>query len=65
MLVQQQQVVDNMMKYLEPVVNRMRELERRGGIPTPVPGLGPDLPRDPAAESLLRRLATLRTAAEG
>ena len=65
MLVQQQQVVDNMIKYLETVKDRMRELEKRGGIPTPVPGLGPDLPRDPAPESLLRQVTTLTTAAEG
>ena len=36
-LVQQQGVVDTMIKYLETVGNRMRELEKRGGIPTPVP----------------------------
>ena len=42
----------------------MRELEKRGGIPTPVAVRGPDLPRDPAPESLLRRVTTLRTAAE-
>ena len=65
MSVQQQRLVDNMIKYLETVEDRMRELEKRGGIPTPVPGLGPDLPRDPAPESLLRRVTTLRTAAEG
>ena len=65
MLVQQQRSVDNMIKYLETVENRMRGLEKRGGIPTPVPGPGPDLPRDPAPEWLLRRLTTLRTAAEG
>ena len=65
MLVQQQRVVDNMIKYLETVEDRMRKLEKRGGIPTPVPGLGPDLPRDPAPELLLRRVRTLRTAAEG
>ena len=65
MLVQQQRVVDNMIKYLETVEDRMRELEKRGGIPTPVPGLRPDVPRDPAPESLLRRVTTLRTAAEG
>ena len=65
MLVQQQRVVDNMIKYWETVEDRMRELEKRGRIPTPVPGLGPDLPRDPAPESLLRRVTTLRTAAEG
>ena len=65
MLLQQQRVVDNMIKYLEAVEDRTRELEKRGGIPTPVPRLGPDLPRDPAPESLLRRVMTLRTAAEG
>ena len=65
MLVQQSRVVDNMSKYLETVENRMRELEKHGGIPTPVPGLGPHLPRDPAPVSLLRRVTTLRTAAEG
>ena len=65
MLVQQQRVVDNMIKYLETVEDRMRGLKKRGGIPTPVPGLGPDLPRDPARELLLRRVTTLRTAAEG
>ena len=65
MLVQQQRVVDNMIKYLETVENRMRELGKRGGMPTPVRGPGPDLPQDPAPESLLRRVTTLRTAAEG
>ena len=64
MLVQQQRVVDNMIKYLEAVEDRMRELEKRGGIPTPVPGLGSDLPQDPTPESLLRQVTTLRTAAE-
>ena len=48
MLVQQQRVVDNMIKYLETVDNRMRKLEKRAGIPTPVP---PDLPRHPALKS--------------
>ena len=43
----------------------MRELKKGGGISTPVPGPGPDLPRYPAPEWLLRRLTTLRTAAEG
>ena len=65
MLAQQQLVVDNMIKYMETVENRMRELEKSGGIPTPVPGPGPDLPGDAAPELLLRRLTTLRTAAEG
>ena len=65
MLVQQQWVVDNMMKDLDTVQNRMRELEKRGGIQTPVPGPDPDLPRDPAPESLLRRVTTLRTAEKG
>ena len=65
MLVQQQRMVDNMIRYLGTVENRMRGLEKRGGIPTPVPGPGPDLPRDPAPESLLRQVTTLRTAAEG
>ena len=64
-LVQQQRVVDDMIKYLETVGDRMRELKKRGGIPTPIPGLGPDLPRVPAPELLLRRVTTLRTAAEG
>ena len=61
MLVQQQGMVDKMIKYLETVEDRMKELERRAGVPAP----GPDLPRDPAPESLVRRLTTLRTAAEG
>ena len=64
MLVQQQRVVDNMIQHLETVENRMTELEKRGGIPTPVPGQGPDLPQDPAPECLLRWVTTLRTAAE-
>ena len=64
MLVQQERVVDNMIKYLETVEKRMRELEKRGGIQTPVPGRGSNLPRDPASESLLRRVTTLRTAVE-
>ena len=33
----QKRVVDNMIKSLETVEDRMRELEKRGGIPTPVP----------------------------
>ena len=57
--------MDKMIQYLETVENRMRELEKRGRIPTPVPGPGPDLPRDPASEWLLVRGTTLRTAAEG
>ena len=65
MLVQQQRVVDNMIKYLETVENRMMKLEKRGGIPTPIQGPGPDLPRDPAPESLLRPVTTLRITAEG
>ena len=64
MLVQQQRVVDNMIKYLKTVENRMRELDKCEGIPTPVPGPGPDLPRAPARESLLRQVPTLRTVAE-
>ena len=65
MLVQQQGVVDTMIKYFETVENRIRELEKCGGIPLPIPVPGRDLPRDPAPESLLRRVTTLRTAAEG
>ena len=61
MLVQHQGMVDKMIKYLENVEDRMKELERRAGVPAP----GPDLPRDPALESLVRRLTTLRTATEG
>ena len=61
MLVQQQGMVDKMIKYLENVKDRMKELERRAGVPAP----GPDLPRDPAPESLVRRLTTLGTADEG
>ena len=63
MLVQRQRPLDNMIKYLETVKNRTRELEKRVGIPMPVPGRGPRLPRDPAPESLLSRVTTLRTAA--
>ena len=51
MLVQQQGMVDKMIKYLGNVEDRMKELERRAG----VPARGPDLPRDPAPESLVRR----------
>ena len=61
MLVQQQGMVDKMIKYLENVEDRIKEFERRAGVPAP----GPDLPRDPAPESLVRRLTTLRTAGEG
>ena len=61
MLVQQQGMVDKMIKYLEIVEDKMKELERRAGVRAP----GPDLPRDPAPESSVRRLTTLRTAAEG
>ena len=48
MLVQQQRVVHNMIQHLETAEKRMRELGKRGGILTPVPGPGPNLPRDPA-----------------
>ena len=61
MLVQQQGMVDQMIKYLETVEGRLKDLERRAGVPAP----GPDLPRDPAPESLMRGLTNLRTAAEG
>ena len=61
MLVQQQGMPDKMIKYLENVEDRMKELERPAGVPAP----GPNLPRDLAPESLVRRLTTLRTAAEG
>ena len=54
-----------MIKYLETIENKMRELEKRGGIPTPVLGLGPDPPQNPAPESLLRRVTSLKTATEG
>ena len=54
-------MVDKMIKYLENVKDRMKELERCAGVPAP----GPDLPRDPASESLVRRLTTLRTAGKG
>ena len=65
MLVQQQRVVDNIMKYLETVQNRMRELEKRAGDPTPILGPGPNLPRDPAPGSLLRWVTSLRPAGDG
>ena len=61
MLVQQQGRVNKMFKYLQTVEDRMKELERHAA----VPAAGPDLPRDPAPECLVRRLTTLRTAAEG
>ena len=61
MLVQQQGIVDKMINCLENVEDRMKELERRAGVPAP----GPDLPPDPAPESLVRQLTTLTTAAEG
>ena len=61
MLVQQQGMVDKMIKYLENVEDKMKELERRAGVAAP----GPDPPRGPAAESLVSRPTTLRTAAEG
>ena len=60
MLVQQQGMVDKMIKYLENAEDRMKELERCAGVPAP----GPDLPRDQAPESLVRRLTILTTAAE-
>ena len=61
LLVKQQGMVDKMIKYPENVEDRMKELERRAGVPAP----GPNLPRHPAPESLVRRLMTLRTAGEG
>ena len=54
-------MVDKMIKYLENVEDRMKELERRAGVPAP----GADLPWDPALKSLVRQLTTLGTAAEG
>ena len=35
-----------MINYLETVKSKMRELERRGGLPTHVPVPSPDLPQD-------------------
>ena len=61
MLVQQQGMVHKMINYLENVEDRMKELQRRAAVSAP----GPDLPQDPALESLVRRLTTLRTAGEG
>ena len=58
-------MVEAMIRYFKSVENRMRDLEKREGIPTPVPVPGPVLQRHPALVSLLRRLTTLRTAAEG
>ena len=62
MLLRQQGVVDNMIKYLEIVRNRMTN---GGGSRTPVAGPGADLPRDPALKSVRRRVTALRTAAQG
>ena len=64
MLVRQQGVVHTMIKYLETVENRMRELEKPGGSPTPAPVPAPDLLWDPAPNSLSTRVKTLRTGAE-
>ena len=44
-----------MIKYPENVEDRMKELERRAGVPAP----GPDLPRDPAPGSLVSRLTCI------
>ena len=57
MLTQQQWVLHKMIKYLVTVGDRMRELQRRRGVPLQIP----DLPRDPTWEALQRRLKTLRT----
>ena len=65
MLTELQGVVDKRIKYLETVKTRIRELEKRAGVPMPVPVRGLDLPRVRAPESVLRRLTTLWTAAEG
>ena len=65
MLTQQQGVVDKMIKYLETVKTGIGELEKRAGVPMPVPVRGLDLPRVPALGSVLRWLTTFRTAAEG
>ena len=51
MLVQQQGMVDKMIKYPENVEDWMKEFQRRAEVPAP--------------ESLVRRLTTLRTAGEG
>ena len=61
MVVRYQGMVDKILNATETVVDRMRELERRAGVPAP----GLDPPRDPAPESLVRRLRTLQTAREG
>ena len=50
-----------MIKYLETFKDRMRVSQKRAGVSAP----GSDLPRDPASESFVRRLTTMRTAAEG
>ena len=60
-LVQQQGMLDKMIKYLETVEKRMRELERRAGVPAP----GPNVPRDPAPGVFGEARTTLRIAAEG
>ena len=65
MLAQQQAVVDNMMKYLETLQDRMREFKRRAGVGIPVRVPFPALPADTAPEPLLKRVPALRTAAEG
>ena len=57
-LLQQQGLVDKMIRYLETGEDKMRELVRRGGVPNqPATASCP--------ESLLRPVTTLRTAAEG
>ena len=43
-----------MIRHFKTFEDRMKESEKRGGVPTPVPVPGPDLPWDPAPASLLR-----------
>ena len=64
-LVRQLGSVDNMIKYLETIDDWMRDLQRRRGISVPVFVPCPNLPLNPALESSLRQVSTLRTAAEG
>ena len=60
----QQRLLDGMVRLLEGFEIRMRTLEGLAGVPPGVPAPGPNLPRDPAPEALLRRVKTLRTVME-
>ena len=59
----QQRLLDGMVRLMGFELG-MRTLGGLAGVPDGVQARGPDLPRDPAPEALLRRVKTLRTVME-